>query len=456
MWPLLVYEVPMTSVEAVERMVSRYLRQWLGVPRSFSSIGLYSKGNKFQLPFSSVVEEYKVGKARQYMMLRDSTDEKVRNAGVEVKTGRKWNVSKSVREAESRLQHSDIVGTVTSGKQGLGCVTRSSWKAADVRERRELVQRELRKGEEEDRHAKAVTMKNQGSWLNWEKAKDRKLSWNELWRMGEHKIRFLLRAVYDVLPSPTNLRTWGLTDDPTCKLCGRFANLEHVLSTCNKALTDGRYRWRHDRVLATIAAGLDEARRKERKGSKGPNFINFVRAGEKSKGMLDVGGILGTAKDWQMCADLKEQLKFPQEICITPLRPDIVLWSSTTKQVVMLELTVPWEERMEEAYERKRSKYQDLVIECQQNGWRTWCLPVEVGTRGFAGQSLWRAMSTLGVTGKQRKKIIAEAGREAEESSQWLWMRRDDQWGADQLLAGADHLSRRTSGGRRGQRRNDQ
>lgn len=42
----------------------------------------------------------------------------------------------------------------------------------------------------------------------------------------------------------------------------------------------------------------------------------------------------------------------------------------------MVELTVPWEERMEEAVERKKTIYQ-----------RVWCFPVEVGCRDFAGKS---------------------------------------------------------------------
>lgn len=42
-WPLMLYEVPSTTVEALERITSRHLRKWLGVPPSFSSIGLYGK-----------------------------------------------------------------------------------------------------------------------------------------------------------------------------------------------------------------------------------------------------------------------------------------------------------------------------------------------------------------------------------------------------------------------------
>lgn len=41
--------------------------------------------------------------------------------------------------------------------------------------------------------------------------------------------------------------------------------------------------------------------------------------------------------------DLEEQLKFPQHIVTSTLRPDVALVSNATKQVVLLELTVPWE-----------------------------------------------------------------------------------------------------------------
>jgi len=52
-------------------------------------------------------------------------------------------------------------------------------------------------------------------------------------------------------------------------------------------------------------------------------------------------------------------------------------------ELILLELTVPWEERVEEAQERKRAKYQELVEDCRKNGWRTRCMHVEVGSRGI-------------------------------------------------------------------------
>lgn len=56
---------------------------------------------------------------------------------------------------------------------------------------------------------------------------------------------------------------------------------------------------------------------------------------------------------------------------MTTLKPDIVLVSETTRQVVLLEVTVPWEDWMKEAFERKKAKYEELAGECRSRGWRT-------------------------------------------------------------------------------------
>jgi len=68
--------------------------------------------------------------------------------------------------------------------------------------------------------------------------------------------------------------------------------------------------------------------------------------------------------NWGMRAGLHHQMEFPSEVAATPLRPDIVLWSRSTKQLAKVGLTVQWENRMDEAYVRKRSKYQQFVEEC--------------------------------------------------------------------------------------------
>ena len=64
-----------------------------------------------------------------------------------------------------------------------------------------MVVEEVRRQEEAERSTKAVSLAKQGQWMLWEGLERRKLSWRELWEM-EAGISFIIRATYDVLPSP--------------------------------------------------------------------------------------------------------------------------------------------------------------------------------------------------------------------------------------------------------------
>lgn len=428
LWPLLIYEVPMSTVEGLERKLTTYLRKWLGVPRSFSSVGLYGKETKLLLPISSVSEEFKKGKARLVMMLRDSSDSKVSEAKIQIKTGRKWRAAEAVEEAESRLRHRDVIGVTAKGRLGLGMLEQQLWQKASDKERRHLVQREIGHIEEEARHARAVGMRQQGDWTRWEEARPRKVTWGDMWKMDGGKLSFLLRSVYDLLPSPSNLCTWGLAESPNCVLCGKPSNLQHILSSCQVALADGRYTWRHNEILREIAAAIDIERRRKRNPVKQQQFIHFVRSGAQSREAGIPTGILSTANDWLMSADVGEKLEFPKDICTTSLRPDIVLWSRKTKQVMLIELTVPWESRMAEAHERKLAKYQPLIEECIRKGWRAQNLPVEVGSRGFPANSLWRTLGAIGILGSARKSLLSRVSKRAEDASSWIWRKRLEKW----------------------------
>lgn len=93
----------------------------------------------------------------------------------------------------------------------------------------------------------------------------------------------------------------------------------------------------------------------------------------------------------------------------------MALMSDTARQVVLLEVTVPWEDQIEDAARKKRAKYREL-IDGAEDGSR----------RGFVGQSLCRAFKLLGNTGLHRKKVIRNTTDDAEKASRWLWIKRGD------------------------------
>ncbi|XP_051928401.1 uncharacterized protein LOC127604984 [Hippocampus zosterae] len=429
LWPLLVYSVPISTVETLERKVSSHLRRWLGLPKSLSSIALYGNSNKLQLPFKSLEEEFKVTRAREVVQYRDSRDPKVAKAGIQVRTGRKWRAEEAVEEADARLRHRCLTGVVTRGRAGLGSFPSPQLNTKGMEGRR-LVQDEVRAAVEYTRTCKAVGMKQQGAWTRWENAVERKVTWAELWKAEPQRVKFLIQAVYDVLPSPSNLHTWGIAETPACPLCSKRGTLEHILGGCTRALGDGRYRWRHDQVLKTIAEAITAGLAWAKQFRPSNKTIAFVRAGDKptAASRTSSAGILTSARDWQLLVDLEKKLKFPSHIAVTTLRPDIVLVSESTKQAVLLELTVQWEDRLEEAFERKLSKYAGLVSDCQLAGWRARCFPVEVGCRGFAAHSLARAYCSLGIDGERKRRAIRNTTEAAERASRWLWLKRGDPW----------------------------
>ena len=112
----------------------------------------------------------------------------------------------------------------------------------------------------------------------------------------------------------------------------------------------------------------------------------------------------------------------------TTLRPDIVLWSKTGKKLIIIELTVPWETRCEETYERKKAKYTELVNLCRQQGWRTWLFPVEVGVKSSCLQFICWLMIAVGTTGREKQKAIQKLRQAAECASIWMGLRQEESW----------------------------
>ncbi|KAL0185532.1 hypothetical protein M9458_017202, partial [Cirrhinus mrigala] len=110
--------------------------------------------------------------------------------------GRKWSASRALVEAEDRQQHADIIGTVVQGRLGLGCFTRMSWSKAKPKE-----------------------LRSTAGHLDHGRTLDKVLD------------VFCLRCpAYSIEPPYL-----GMAESPSCTLCGKQANLEHILSACQSS-----------------------------------------------------------------------------------------------------------------------------------------------------------------------------------------------------------------------------
>ena len=431
LWPLLVYEIPLSTVEKIEAKINRFTRKWLGVPPGLTDVALYGRNTKMRLPLKSVLEEYKCGKVRLHMMLEESEDPAVKSIQPTLKSGRKWKVGEAVNLAKQCLNTKEVIGLTQTDRKGLGWSSTKLWSKAEGKDKRDMVINEVKSIEEESRFQKAVQQPQQGQWTNWDETYQRSLSWNDIWHMAPLRISYLIRSTYDLLPSNANLTRWGKRDDPTCPLCQGRQTTEHVLSSCRVALTQGRFTWRHNKVLQELATIISTA--KGQVEAPKNQIPTFSSEGGKSTWLgcptninPEKTTLLSGCKEWVVAADLPNWGNYPDVIKKTRLRPDIVIYSESTNKIIMVELTVPYENRMEQAHVYKEEKYQDLRKELERQGYSAYILPVEIGARGFSGVSAYSLLSKLSITGRKRTSALKTLNETAENCSRWIWTRRND------------------------------
>ena len=112
----------------------------------------------------------------------------------------------STDEAKSRLKHKEIVGVTAVVRRGFDVTNAKMWSKANSKERRSMIQSEVRAKEEEKRKAKAVGMAKQGAWTKWEGVTPRDIKWGEVLKTEQFRLQFMLKSLYDLLPTPVNLQ----------------------------------------------------------------------------------------------------------------------------------------------------------------------------------------------------------------------------------------------------------
>ena len=423
-WPIMIYDVAISWVERYERSINVYLRKWLGVSKNLTSVALFSTDAPLPLPISSLTLEFKKRKVGALLQLNSSSDPSVSGNVPKLSTGRKWDVSSELQAAESDIQVARLVGKVCQGKGGLGS------QVSRPKQQKNLIGDRVKHNHNQLLHAKAVQQGLQGQWTRWTNIVQRDLSWSKVLHSSPSLLSFAFGVTYETIASPKNLCKWGLEKSDKCPLCGTAkCGVSHILSGCKISLANGRYRYRHDQVLKAIAHSI-QLEINSLKSSKPRTFVvqpRFVKAGDSQPTTLPKrsSGILCLGSEWTLLVDLDRQLKFPPHICSTSFRPDIVIYCEVRKILIIIELTCPCEENISHWNILKTSKYKPLVDECKSKGWVVHFFAVEVGARGFAGNSLRYCLNKLGIVGRAGRLAVDQAAVASSRSSFWIWMQRN-------------------------------
>ena len=439
-WPFMIYDLNLSEAKRLEVLANRYLKKWARLPRPANTSILY-RSRKFKgMQLTAISLHYKKMQILKAHTVKYSKDLDLKTvyelqSSRDVKKLRVWTPAALLEKVVEIITFEKKFAGQTS-KLGLGFVKKKQLKDPLAQQRKDITQR-LRKLDEEERLLKVYDLAKQGKWTSWDEVMELDLSWkNLIYALPPKLISFALNASCLTLPTPDNLRLWGKSFDSRCSLCSiPKCTLFHILCNCPYSLHTKRYTWRHDSVLRTLEPFVRSQINKQNETKEQMNksgFITFVRAGEKSnqksvKKITRLECLLNGSSDWEILIDYDSNPSvFPTYICATDERPDIVIWSKSSKRVIMLELTVPAEENVADAHNRKTIKYDALVSSCLAQGWHPVLLPFEIGCKGFVGFSLISCCKKLGMLKREITRISKLLSKVALRCSYLLYLSRND------------------------------
>ena len=367
-------------------------------------------------------------KVSGHLLLSQSADKQISKSASQLKCGF-LDVAETVIDAESRLEFQKIIGYHQTSRAGFGSFKSPSIPGRNSHEYRRLISDLVGEVDENAYHAKSVQLHLQGYWTKWCDFVKNDLSWKTLLAMPSSLISLCLGATFDTLSSPSNLKRWRLITESSCFLCRKsICTSAHILGACKIALHQGRFRFRHDKDLCELVVILKNflSSYKPIKSSV-INLINFVREGKKPKTAPRKGflGVLDSASDWNLEFDLDGMLVVPVFLAVSTLRLDILLFSRSTKKVIIIELTCPCEQDMSQWHEEKSQKYYPLCCSIRPNGWSVYFYATEVGALDFCAESVRSCLRSLGFNNRLCGKTLQTLSSVSLRCSFEIWLCRN-------------------------------
>ena len=209
--------------------------------------------------------------------------------------------------------------------------------------------------------------------------------------MPSNIFTFCRRALILALPTKVNLKTWNILNSNVCLLCEKHPQTQHhILNNCSKAVSEGRYTWRHDSVLHTMAYHL--------------------------KGLV--------AKGYELFVDIPEY-KTPGNL-FNSQRPDIALKHGNN--VYVIELTICFETNFEKSRNYKKTRYEHLELNLKDSKNILRIFYIEFSSLGFSSPSIIELTRLLRELHIDVKRMIEISSEVCIRTSYYIFNRRDKEW----------------------------
>ena len=441
-WWFTVGDLSVSFSKFLQSIVKPYLLRWCGLPKSGANSAVLFVGSKQHLGLSlrRIYTVYKAMQVVRRCILKKSKDPLVRHVfQMEQSRQASWTGPRFAPALEvAAIEAQSTLVELPAHHHGLGFKDTSMHK--DKPKTCLQMYTEI-DSQEQLAHASKLVM--QGDLDLFDECLHKDWSWEKLlYNCNDSMFKFMINSTNNTLASGSNLKIWSNSViQTTCAGCRKLnPTLKHVLNGCSVFLNQGRFTWRHDRVLNDIYKGIKEkitSIRAQDISSRRLPYIQFVPETHTRRTLSThfsvpqrrplSTGLLHEADDWEVLADgLSPNYIFPTEIAISALRPDICIFSRLRRRVVLLELTVPMEDRCTESATIKTRRYRNLASDIASNNWLCDFFSVEVGSRGNDAASLGRCLSSLGFSRKERQTLQRLACDTSRRSSYYIFLKRND------------------------------
>ena len=411
---LTVHTLTQTHLQALDTFVDKFTKKWAGLPPSATNAIIHLEG-ALDIPAISAVytEAHNTSHTRTRLqgdsVINDVLDHTLAR---ESSYSRSFQTSTEAEKMFRRTLELNTVGGLIPAFTG----EKARQMRTNFNQKIKTSVKNVTKAVIQEKLMNHVeTLQVQGSLLSLASQEKEDLLWKStMFQLKSGTLKFMLNACIDTLPTPANLRRWKKTSCDKCKLCGNRGTSNHYLNCCSTMLNTGRYTWRHNNLINFIVTNVD----------------NKFQVFSDLPGWEATGG--GT---------------IPTNLCVTNLKPDIVIMDTLKKQMHIFELTCPLSMNIDKRNQEKSKKYAPFVTDITGYVCSVNCF--EVSSTGFICKRNKSTLSTLhSFMRKDMKKstFLSNLNSLAWYGSYKIWLTRDDPSFADPPFLIADiHIAKTSS-----------
>ena len=213
----MIYKISISAASNLEKKIWTYIFKQLGLHSSTTNISLYYSCSPCPLPVKKLTAVLKSSKLSGHLLLTDSEDPLIVSSCPKLKSGQQ-DAESSAKTSEAEVTYWKIHGPVQVGRSDLGSSKELVIPNKKSHAYRSLISSISKELSEDEITLRACKLQLQCSWTLWENYVKNNLFLKSILAMSPYLLSVCLATTH-VLPSPSNLLWWHLSEESSCFLC---------------------------------------------------------------------------------------------------------------------------------------------------------------------------------------------------------------------------------------------